>query len=129
MLVGLQPIHSWQTAVQDLSGNNRLVKSVDPWITTASRRHKPSHRIITATICRLTGLDQKHELKENVMIITIYHKDGRKERRPIGYSGEQCHQATAPYEVRERPGKATKTPTPEAYTEQVEQSQQQHVGG
>lgn len=53
------------------------------------------------------------------MIVTIYHKDGRKERKPVGYGGGVCHQATAPYEKREIKGQMKLTPTPEAFQEPV----------
>lgn len=48
------------------------------------------------------------------MIVTIFHKDGRKERRPIGYTGNSCNEATAPYEVRDLSNQVTKTPTTDA---------------
>lgn len=49
------------------------------------------------------------------MIITTYRPDGTKERRPVGYGGKLCHQATLPYEQREAPGTTKKTTTPEAF--------------
>lgn len=48
------------------------------------------------------------------MIITVYGADGTKERKPQGYAGGQCHQATQPYERREIPGSMHKSATPEA---------------
>jgi hypothetical protein len=51
------------------------------------------------------------------MIVTTYKPDGTKERRPIGYGGGLCHEATRPYEKREVPGSVTKTPTAEACQE------------
>lgn len=62
------------------------------------------------------------------MIITVYGKDGAKERRPIGYAGGTCHVATAPYEKREVPGTVVKTPTAEA-CELAEQPQTQDLKG
>jgi hypothetical protein len=53
------------------------------------------------------------------MIITIFHTDGSKERRPLGYGGGLCHAATAPYEKYDVPGTITTTPTNEAYEQPV----------
>ena len=53
------------------------------------------------------------------MILTIFRPDGTVERRPLGYSGGLCEQATAPYERKEVPGVAVKTPTQEAFEEPV----------
>jgi hypothetical protein len=47
------------------------------------------------------------------MIITIYRPDGTKERRPIGYTGGACDEATKPYEEAEG-GKVTKVATGDA---------------
>ena len=55
------------------------------------------------------------------MIVTIYGADGTKQRRPVGYAGGQCNQATLPYEAREIKGQTKKTPTPEADLEPEEQ--------
>jgi hypothetical protein len=46
------------------------------------------------------------------MIVTVYKPDGSKERRPVGYAGGACNEATAPYERREIGG--DKTPTADA---------------
>jgi len=51
------------------------------------------------------------------MILNFYHRNGKKERRPLGYGGGLCHEATKPYERREIPGQMRNTPTPEAYQE------------
>lgn len=48
------------------------------------------------------------------MIFTTYDSTGRKERRPVGFTGGACHEATRPYEEREVPGKVEKTPTDDA---------------
>ena len=48
------------------------------------------------------------------MIITIFHKDGRKERKPLGYGGGLCNEATLPYERYDLPGQVTKVVTGEA---------------
>lgn len=53
------------------------------------------------------------------MIVTIYHPDGRKTRKPVGYGGGLCNVATAPYEKRDVPGTVTKVRTPEADEEPV----------
>ncbi len=50
------------------------------------------------------------------MILTIFRPDGTKERRPIGYGGGKCHEATRPYEKRDV-GTITVTPTDEAHHE------------
>lgn len=47
------------------------------------------------------------------MIITTYTPDGKKIRKPMGYAGGQCSQATAPYEEREIKGQTKKTLTDE----------------
>lgn len=51
------------------------------------------------------------------MIITIFRSNGTKERKPIGYGGGLCHEATKPYEKRDVPGSMKVTPTDEAYQE------------
>ena len=48
------------------------------------------------------------------MILTIYKPDGTFERRPIGYTGGTCNQATAPYERRDIRGSTNKQLTSEA---------------
>lgn len=50
------------------------------------------------------------------MIITIHYANGNKERRNVGYTGEQCNAASAPYEKREAPG-VKKTPTADFYND------------
>jgi hypothetical protein len=61
------------------------------------------------------------------VIITFYRPDGRKERRPSGYTGQNCHTATAPYEKRELG--LTKTPTADAdRVPEVEVSNQERIG-
>lgn len=47
-------------------------------------------------------------------IMTIFRPDGSKQRRPVGYGGGLCHEATKPYEKRDVPGSITVTPTEEA---------------
>lgn len=49
------------------------------------------------------------------MIVTIYGKDGTKQRKALGYKGGSCQQATAPYEAREVRGQMKKSPTGEMY--------------
>jgi len=67
------------------------------------------------------------------MIVTVYHANGKKERRPIGYGGGLCTVATAPYEVREITGQMKKTLTDEACLEPAVQTEsvgtKQTVGG
>lgn len=53
------------------------------------------------------------------MIVTMYTKDGTKERRPVGYAGGLCNEATKPYEAREIKGQVRKTPTGEACLDPV----------
>lgn len=48
------------------------------------------------------------------LIFTTYDKTGRKERRPVGFTGGACHEATRPYEEREVPGSVEKIPTDDA---------------
>lgn len=48
-------------------------------------------------------------------IVTIYSKDGKKVRRPIGFTGAACNAATSPYEKREVPGSLKKDVTPEFF--------------
>lgn len=56
------------------------------------------------------------------MIVTLYDPTGKKTRRAIGYAGKTCNQATQPYEAREVPGSARKTPTGEMYQEPADQT-------
>lgn len=48
------------------------------------------------------------------MIITIYDAEGGKTRKPIGYAGGTCNDATLPYEAKEIKGQSVKTPTNDA---------------
>jgi hypothetical protein len=62
-------------------------------------------------------------------IVTTYKADGTKERRPQGYGGGLCHQATAPYEKREVDTR--KSPTDEADQDpvvRVEERQRERQG-
>ncbi len=55
-------------------------------------------------------------------IVTVYGKDGTKQRKPVGYSGTACNAATLPYEAREIG--TQKAPTSDMYedpTASVEQ--------
>lgn len=55
-------------------------------------------------------------------IVTVYGADGKKTRRPIGYSGGQCNVATAPYEAREIHGQTKKDATAEFYEDEPKQT-------
>ena len=48
------------------------------------------------------------------MIFTVFFTDGSKKRFPVGYTGTECHAATAPYEKYDA-APVEKVPTPEAY--------------
>ena len=59
------------------------------------------------------------------MIITTYTKDGKKIRKPVGYTGQNCSVATAPYEAREIKGQTTKKDTPDALEPEPQAVEQQ----
>ena len=53
-------------------------------------------------------------------IIRLYYPDGRSERIPIGYKGDACDKATAPYEAYDVAQSVEKTDTSERYERPVQ---------